>query len=99
MFIALVDFQTRPEHLMQALAALADEAKSVSAMPGCLVFQALTDPHRPGTICIRHEWDSPGDFAAYVASPSFARSGVALRPLMLGAPVSRRFQAKLLEAA
>jgi quinol monooxygenase YgiN len=44
-----------------------------------------------------HEWDDQESFAGYVESDSFARSGAVLRPMMTGAPVSRRFRAELLE--
>lgn len=97
MFLAIVDFQTRPEDVVTALVALAHEAKAVRGMKGCRTFRALTEPHRPGSIAIHHEWDSAEDFAAYVASASFKESGAALRPLMVGAPTSRRFMADLLE--
>ncbi|MCY1126125.1 antibiotic biosynthesis monooxygenase [Frigidibacter sp. RF13] len=97
MFIAIVDFQTRPEDQLTALAALAHEAETVRSMKGCRRFRALTVSGQPGSICIQHEWDSAEDFANYVASPSFTESGIALRPLMVGATESRRFTADLLE--
>lgn len=97
MFIALVDFETRPEDKAAALAALQAEAPQVHALPGCLAFRILADPSRPGALSIRHEWASAADFAFYLASPGFSRSGAILRPLMINPPVSRRFEAKLLE--
>jgi hypothetical protein len=44
-----------------------------------------------------HEWDSEASFAEYQRSDSFARSGQVLRPMMIAAPVSRRFRGDLLE--
>ena len=38
------------------------------------------------------------DFDAYLASPPFARSGEVLRPMMTGVPLSRRFDASLIES-
>jgi quinol monooxygenase YgiN len=42
-----------------------------------------------------YEWRDEASFVEYLGSASFARSGEALRPIMAGAPVSRRFRAEL----
>ncbi len=66
-------------------------------MKGCLAFVPFTDPSGPGALGVLHEWETADDFAAYAASAGFAAAGRALRPLMVGAPVSRRFDAQLAE--
>jgi hypothetical protein len=45
-------------------------------------------------VAVVHERDDEASFAGYLGSDSFARSGEVLRPLMTGAPVSRRMQAQ-----
>jgi quinol monooxygenase YgiN len=50
-----------------------------------------------GAVAVIHEWADQPSFAAYLASDSFARSSEVIRPLMSEPPVSRRFQASLVE--
>jgi quinol monooxygenase YgiN len=46
---------------------------------------------------IVHEWESAEAFARYAASPGFTAVGQVLRPIMVAPPVSKRFDARLLE--
>jgi len=97
MLIAHVTFQTAAENRKKALDALLFELPAVLAMPGCLKFQPYADPASPTRLGVVHEWEDAESFAAFTASPGFARSGAVVRPLMTAPPVSRRFEAKLLE--
>lgn len=99
MFIAHVSFQVSPADRAQALDTLLAEAPAVRAMPGCAAFVPFLHPTDPGQLGILHEWATEADFAAYLGSAGFARSGRTLRPLMVAAPVSRRFAATPVDTA
>jgi quinol monooxygenase YgiN len=98
MFIALVEFLVAPADRPAALQVLLDEAPGVRALPGNSRFLPFADPSAQDRIVIYHEWQDEAGFRGYASSPAFARSGAALRPLMTGAPLSRRFRADLAEA-
>ena len=97
MFIAIVDFDTAATDRPAALAQLDGERDSVRAMPGNLAYRVYASRTDGTGVTIVHEWSDQASFAGYQASDSFARSGTVLRPLMTGAPRSRRFRAELLE--
>jgi quinol monooxygenase YgiN len=95
--IAIVEFSTAATDRTAALAQLDAESGEVRAMPGNLAFRVYVSREDETRITIVHEWDGEASFAGYLGSDSFARSGEVLRPIMTGAPVSRRFRAELLE--
>jgi quinol monooxygenase YgiN len=97
MFIAILDFSTATTDRPAALAQLDREHDEVRAMPGNRAFRVYASRQDDTAITVVHEWDDETSFAGYVQSDSFARSGEVLRPMMTGAPVSRRFHAELLE--
>jgi quinol monooxygenase YgiN len=97
-FIAIVDFSTSAADRPAALAQLDAEQEQVRAMPGNLAFRVYASREDDTRITIVHEWADEASFAGYATSDSFARSGEVLRPMMTGAPLSRRFRAELLEA-
>jgi|tagenome__1003787_1003787.scaffolds.fasta_scaffold19573055_2 quinol monooxygenase YgiN len=97
MFIAIVDFSTAAADRPAALAQLDGERDRVRAMPGNLAFRVYAAREDETRTSIVHEWADRASFDDYVRSESFARSGEVLRPIMTGAPVSRRFHAELLE--
>jgi quinol monooxygenase YgiN len=94
--IAILDFTTAATDRPAALAQLDKERDQVRAMPGNLAFRVYTSREDPTGITVVHEWDDEASFAGYLGSASFTRSGEVLRPVMTGAPVSRRFHAELL---
>jgi quinol monooxygenase YgiN len=96
-FIAIVDFATTAADRPTALAHLDAERAEIRAMPGNRAFRVYTSREDDTGITVVHEWDDEDSFAGYAASEVFARSGKFLRPLMIGAPTSRRFHADLLE--
>jgi quinol monooxygenase YgiN len=79
------------------IARLDAEQHQVRAMPGNVAFRVYASREDETRITVVHEWDDEASFAGYLESDSFARSGKALRPIMTGTPVSRRFRAELLE--
>ena len=97
MLIAIVDFSTTATDRTAALAHLDAERDQIRAMPGNLAFRVYAARQNDGGITILHEWNDEASFQGYLRSDCFARSGEVLRPLMVGAPVSRRFRAELLE--
>ena len=98
MFIAIVDFSTAAADRPIALAQLEGERGAVRAMPGCSDFRFFASPERDTDVTVLHEWDAESSFRAYLDSEAFNRSGLVLRPLMVGVPSSRRFRAELAEA-
>ena len=97
MFIAILDFSTAAADRPAALAQLDRERDEIRAMLGNLAFRVYASREDETRIAVVHEWDDEASFAGYLGSESFARSGEVLRPMMTGAPVSRRFRADLLE--
>ncbi len=97
MFIAILDFSTAAVDRPAALIQLDNERDQVRAMPGNVAFRVFASREDDTRITVVHEWDDQASFAGYLGSDSFARSGTVLRPIMTGAPVSRRFHAELLE--
>ena len=98
MLIAHVTFAVAAAERQSALATLVTEAETVRAMPGCLTFTPFADPIDPQKLRIVHEWETVEQFRAYAQSPGFAATGQVLRPMMVDKPVSRRFEAELIES-
>ena len=97
MLIAILDFSTAATSRPAALAQLDRERDEVRAMPGNVAFRVYASREDETRVTVVHEWQDQASFAGYLESDSFARSGQVLRPMMTGAPVSRRFHAELLE--
>lgn len=97
MLIAHVRFRAIEEDRRKALDTLMAKAPAIRAMKGCLAFVPFLDPTDRQGLGVLHEWQSGEDFAAYSASPEFSETAWILRPLMTEAPVSRRFDARLIE--
>ena len=95
MFIAILDFSTTAADRPAALAQLDSERADVQGMPGNIAFRVYADRADDTRVTVVHEWQDEASFAGYLNSASFARSGRVLRPIMVGAPVSRRFRAEL----
>lgn len=98
MLIAILDFSTAAIDRPAALAHLDNERDQVRSMPGNVAFRVYASREDDTRITVVHEWEDQASFVGYLGSGSFARSGTALRPIMTGASVSRRFHAELLEA-
>jgi quinol monooxygenase YgiN len=96
-FIAILDFSTAATDRPAALAQLDGERDQVRDMPGNLAFRVYASREDETAITVVHEWVDEASFVGYLRSDSFARSGEVLRPVMTGAPVSRRFRVELLE--
>ena len=99
MFIAIVDFGTAVTDRATAFNHLDAERDQISAMPGNLAFRVYASREDDTRVTIVHEWEDEASFDGYLKSASFARFGEVIRPLMVGAPVSRRFRAELATVA
>uniref|UniRef100_A0A1V2I9C5 Antibiotic biosynthesis monooxygenase n=1 Tax=Pseudofrankia asymbiotica TaxID=1834516 RepID=A0A1V2I9C5_9ACTN len=97
MLIAILDFSTAAVDRPAALAQLDGERDEIRAMSGNVAFRVYASREDDTRITVVHEWDGPASFGGYLGSEAFARSGEVLRPMMTGVPISRRFQAELLE--
>ena len=97
MFIAILDFKTAPTDRPAALAQFDRESNRVRAMPGNIAFRVYAAREDDTAVAVVHEWDDEASFVDYLRSDSFAQLGEVIRPMMVGAPVSRRFRADLLE--
>jgi quinol monooxygenase YgiN len=97
MLIAVLDLHTTATDRAAALAQLDSERDEIRAMPGNLDFRVFSARDDEEAVTVIHEWTDASAFAAYLASDAFARSGEVLRPLVTAPPVSRRFDAALLE--
>jgi len=97
MFIAIVDFQVKPEQRQAALEILNEDAAAARELPGNLSYRAFADAESADGVRIFHEWDTKDAFDHYAASPLFDRVGRQLKPMMSAAPISRRLNASLFE--
>ena len=97
MFIAILDFRTAATDRPAALAQFDVEGDRVRAMPGNIAFRVYAAREDDTAVAVVHEWDDEASFADYLRSDCFARLGEVIRPMMIAAPVSRRFRADLLE--
>jgi quinol monooxygenase YgiN len=97
MLIAHVKFTISAENRNKAIETLKREVEVVCAMKGCIAFVPFLDPTNPCDVGVLHEWDTADDFASYIASDSFATIGQVLRPIMTSPPISKRFDAALIE--
>ncbi|MHA7970375.1 putative quinol monooxygenase [Rhizobium sp. CAU 1783] len=97
MLVVHVRFRVAEHDRQRALDALMANAPATRAMKGCLAFVPFLDPTDGRGIGVLHEWQTGEDFAAYAASPGFAETSAILRPLMTEPPLSRRFDARLIE--
>lgn len=97
MLIATVDFSIAPENRAAAVVRLLQDGEAIRSMKGNLAFDVYVDPVNGRSVRVWHEWQDENRFRAYSASDTFKQLGLALRPLMLAPPVSRRMTADLLE--
>ena len=97
MLIAVLDLRTTPADRPVALAQLDSERGEIRAMPGNLDFRVYAARDDEEAVTVVHEWVDEPSFAGYLSSAAFTRSGEVLSPLMTSAPVSRRFEAALVE--
>lgn len=97
MLIAHVSFTVFSDNRKSAIDALKQEIEAVRAMKGCVAFVPFTDPVNEQGVGVLHEWNTANDFAAYAASDSFANISKSLRPLMVSPPISKRFDAVMIE--
>ncbi|WP_298262179.1 antibiotic biosynthesis monooxygenase [uncultured Litoreibacter sp.] len=97
MLIAHVSFPVSNENRSLAVKTLTQEVEAVRAMKGCIAFVPFWDAVHEGGVGVLHEWETAQDFSAYLASDRFAAVGQVLRPIMTSPPVSKRFDATLIE--
>jgi quinol monooxygenase YgiN len=97
MLICVLDVRTAEADRPAALAQFDAEREEVRAMPGNIDFRVYAARDNEEEVTVIHEWADQASFADYLSSESFERSGEVIRPLMTVPPVSRRFQASLLE--
>ncbi len=98
MFIAHVLFSVSPESRPVALETLVKEVEAVRAMPGCVTYIPFLDPTDDQGVGVMQEWQSAEAFGGYTGSDIFAEILGVLRPLLVAPPVSKRFDAKLIDA-
>lgn len=97
MFVTILDLKTAATDRPAALAQFDAESDRVRAMPGNVAFRVYAVRENDTAIAVVHEWDDEASFARYLRSDSFARLSESVRPMQIGATVSRRFRADLLE--
>ena len=97
MLIAILDLVTAATDRPAALAQLDGEQAAIHAMPGNVAFRVYAWRDDETRVTVVAEWDDEPSFRSYLESDAFARSGAVLRPMLTEAPVSRRFDAEILE--
>jgi quinol monooxygenase YgiN len=97
MLIAILDLDVAAVRRGAALDQFIAEAPTVRKMQGNIAYRPYADPVVDTRVTLVHEWEARPDFDAYLASTCFARLRDVLGPMMIGVPVSRRFEASLIE--
>jgi quinol monooxygenase YgiN len=97
MIIAVVDLVTSASDRALALARLDGERDAVRAMPGNVSYRVYASREDEEQTTLIHAWQDESALAGYLASDVFAGLGAVLRPVMTGAPVSRRFRVETME--
>lgn len=98
MLIAHVIFTVAPENRSKTVERLTRDIEEITAMPGCMAFVPFADPTGPDRVGVMHEWETAEAFKAYISSESFKAFGSDIRPLMTAPPISRRYEASLIES-
>ncbi|MEO9650268.1 MAG: antibiotic biosynthesis monooxygenase [Roseobacter sp.] len=98
MLLVHVMFSFSPQDRDLAMEALKSEVDTVCTMDGSIAFVPFLDATNPQNAGVLQEWETANAFAGYIASDSFSKISEILRPLLVSAPVSRRFDATLIEA-
>ena len=97
MLIAIVDVDIMPNKVSETVAALEKDRAQALAMPGCLAFRSCALNDHPDKIVLVEEWKDAESFAAYKASTAFSEAMATIKPVMVGAPVTRSFISTLVE--
>lgn len=95
MIIVIVEFEVATENLPVTIAALEIDAVAARAMEGCVAFRSLSTQSDAKKLVLVEEWESQERFEAYKASDAFAAAMATIKPVMVGAPISRAFNATL----
>ncbi len=95
MLIIIVDVDIKPEAVAETVAALETDRAKALAMPGCLAFRSCAINGAPAKIVLVEEWEDAAAFAAYKESEAYATAMATIKPVMVGTPTSRAFEAKL----
>lgn len=93
MMVIRVVVEVKPDQVDAFVAYLADEARDVREMQGCLRYELFRDPTSDTRFLLYEEWETPQDFAAYQESDRLRQSFAVLGPMMAGAPDSSYFEA------
>jgi quinol monooxygenase YgiN len=78
MYVIIVDFEIKPDHLAAFLPLMAENAAaSVREEPGCRQFDVCQDPDTPHRIFLYEIYDDRAAFEAHLESAHFRRFDVA----------------------
>lgn len=95
MILVIVEFSVTSENISDTVAALEVDAAAARTMKGCAAFRSLSTQGNPEKLVLVEEWEDMESFEAYKASDAFAAAMATIKPVMVGAPVSRAFDATL----
>lgn len=95
MIVVVVEFEVASENLPATIAALEVDAAVARSMKGCVAFRSLSTQSDAEKLILVEEWEDTESFEAYKASDAFAAAMATITPVMVGAPISRAFEATL----
>ncbi len=95
MILVIVEFSVAAKNIPNTVAALEIDAEAARTMKGCTAFQSLSTQGNPDKLVLLEEWEDMESFEAYKASDAFAAAMATIKPVMVGAPISRAFEATL----
>ena len=83
MYVIVVDFKIKPEHLNQFMPLMLENARaSRETEPGCRVFDVCVDPKDKTSVFLYEVYDDRGAFDAHLAAAHFKRFDAAVASMV-----------------
>ena len=88
MYVIIVDFEIKPDHLADFLPLMQENAAmSVRDEPGCHQFDVCRDPDAPHRIFLYETYDDRAAFEAHLASSHFGKFDTATTEMIVSKEV------------
>ena len=92
-----VNFEVAEANHNAAIDCLTDEMPLMRELPGNLGCRVMHDDIESVTITLHHQWCDIESFDAYRTGPVLAKVGAVLKPMMISAPRTMVYKAKLID--
>lgn len=92
-----VNIEVAEADLNTAINYLRNEMPSMRELPGNLGCRVLHDAIEGGMIALHHQWRDFESFDGYRTGPILTKVGAVLKPMMISAPRTMVYEAKLID--